>query len=60
MSEYDALKGFDEEDLHDTLTNLADEVRKLPQKHSDLWDVFKSIGNKSDKEAFELFLGDEE
>jgi type I restriction enzyme R subunit len=35
-------------------------MQKLPQKHSELWDIFKSIHNKRDLEAFEQLLRDEE
>jgi type I restriction enzyme R subunit len=35
------------------------EIQKLPQKYSELRDVFKSINNKADLEAFEILLKDE-
>jgi type I restriction enzyme R subunit len=35
------------------------EIQKLPQKYSELRDVFKSINNKADLEAFEVLLKDE-
>jgi type I restriction enzyme R subunit len=59
---YAALPEFAKEDLEDickTLTDLTDYVKKLPQKYSDLWEIFKTIKNKRDEEAFELHLGDE-
>jgi type I restriction enzyme, R subunit len=59
MTAYEALQGFDENDLRGTLRNVSEEVRKLPQHHADLWDLFKEINNKSDEEAFELLLADE-
>jgi len=34
-------------------------VDTLPQKHSALWDVFKTVKNKRDQEAYELLLADE-
>ena len=57
---YGKLSEFDQKDLQGTLTDIGEEVRKLPQKHSDLWDLFKSIRNKKDEEAYERLLEDEE
>ena len=39
---------FDKEDIDGTYTNIADEVAKLSQRHSDVWDIFKSIKNNND------------
>ena len=57
---YDALAGFDKEDLLDALTSVHKEVQALPQQYSDLWDIFKEIKNKKDEEAFEVLLADNE
>lgn len=56
---YSSFADFDNEDLIGTLTNIADEIKKLPQKHSELWDIFKTIENKRDAEAYQLLLKDE-
>jgi type I restriction enzyme, R subunit len=56
---YSSFEDFDDEDLAGTLTNIADEIKKLPQKHSDLWDIFKTISNKRDAEAYQQLLKDE-
>ena len=56
---YSSFEDFDREDLEGTLTNMADEIKKLPQKHAELWDIFKSISNKRDAEAYQLLLKDE-
>jgi type I restriction enzyme R subunit len=56
---YSSFEEFDESDLQGTLNIISDEVRKLPQKHSELWDVFKTIVNKRDAEAYERLLKDE-
>ncbi len=45
--------------LEGTLSTIREEVDKLPQRHSDLWDVFKQVDNRSDEEAYELLLADE-
>lgn len=56
---YSSLDEFDENDLAGTLTNITDEVKKLPQKHSEVWDIFKTITNKKDAEAYSQLLRDE-
>lgn len=56
---YGKLPDFDAEDLHGTLTDVNEVVNKLPQRHSDLWDLFKEIRNKRDEEAYERLLADE-
>jgi type I restriction enzyme R subunit len=56
---YSSFEDFDEEDLASTLTNIFEEIKKLPQKHSDLWDIFKTIANKRDAEAYQQLLKDE-
>ena len=56
---YSSFEDFDEEDLVGTLTNISEEIKKLPQKHSELWDIFKTIANKRDAEAYQQLLKDE-
>lgn len=56
---YSSFEEFDNEDLIGTLTNIGDEIKKLPQKHSELWDIFKTVANKRDAEAYQLLLKDE-
>ncbi|MBM3405064.1 MAG: type I restriction endonuclease subunit R [Bacteroidetes bacterium] len=56
---YSSFEDFDLDDLGHTLTNIIDEVKKLPQAHSELWDIFKTITNKRDAEAYQQFLKDE-
>jgi type I restriction enzyme R subunit len=53
---YSSFEDFDNYDLLGTLTTISDEIKKLPQKHSELWDIFKSIINKRDAEAYQLLL----
>ena len=43
---------FDEEDLNGTYTNIADEVAKLAQRHSDVWEILKPVKNTNDLEAY--------
>lgn len=60
LRNYSSAWDFDADDLKWTFTNISIEIAKLPQKHSDLWDIFKSIKNKHDLEAFEQTLRDDE
>ena len=56
---YSSFEDFDEDDLEGTLVNINEEIKKLPQKYSELWDIFKTITNKRDAEAYQLLLRDE-
>ena len=56
---YSSFEDFDDEDLAGTLINISDEIQKLPQKHADLWEIFKTIVNKRDAEAYQKLLKDE-
>ena len=56
---YSSFEDFDADDLEGTLTNINEEIKKLPQKHSELWDIFKTVTNKRDAEAYQLLLRDE-
>ena len=49
LTMYSALEGFDEEDLAGTLTSVQAEIEKLPQRYSDLWDLFKEVKNSTTK-----------
>jgi len=59
LTMYSALEGFDEQDLEGTLTSIQEEVSKLPQRYSDLWDLFKEVKNRHDEEAYETLLADD-
>lgn len=56
---YAGLEAFEADELEGTLVNVKKEVEKLPQAHSDLWDLFKTIRNKYDEPAYEELLSDE-
>ena len=56
---YSSFEEFDADDLTGTLININEEIKKLPQKHSELWDIFKTVANKRDAEAYQLLLKDE-
>lgn len=50
---------FDEDDLIGTVTTIDKEVDRLPQAHSEVWDIFKTVKNKYDEPAYEELLGDD-
>ena len=59
LSTYSAFEGFNTDDISGTIHDVREEIRKLPQLHDQLWDMFKTIKNKKDMEQFEQYLGDE-
>ena len=58
LTTYSSLSDFDEEDLSGTLTNVRKEVKKLAERHAQLWDLFKEIPNRMDLEAYQQLLAD--
>ena len=60
LTMYDVLQTFDEDDLAESLTSINEEADRLPQCHSDLWDIFKQVKNRSDEEEYEQLLADTE
>ena len=61
LSTYSNLEGFEEEDLEGTLTNINDEIGKLSQAHSELWDIFKTLkGRNLETTAYEEHLSPED
>lgn len=59
LNTYSGLKDFEDEELVGTIININKEIEKLPQAHSDVWDIFKTIKNKYDPEAYSELLSDE-
>jgi len=59
LNTYSGLDDFEQEKLAGTITNITKEIEKLPQAHSELWDIFKTIKNKYDAEAYAELLSDE-
>jgi type I restriction enzyme R subunit len=58
LTMYSAFEGFDEADLAGTLASIQSEIARLPQRYSDLWDLFKTVKNSRDTEAYEVLLAD--
>ena len=56
---YSSLDAFDRDDLEGILTDVENEISKLPQRHSEVWDIFKEVKNRQDVEEYEQLLADE-
>lgn len=59
LATYSALEGFEAFDLEGALTSIHEETKALPQRHAELWDLFKTVKNRKDEEAFEQLLANE-
>lgn len=59
LSAYSALGGYDDSDLAGAVHDIREQIRLLPQRWADVWDLFKTLPNKQDMEALEQYLGDE-
>ena len=59
LDTYNALEGYDPEDLDGTVTDVSEEIRRLPQLHSALWALFAPVPNRQDVEALQRFLAPE-
>lgn len=61
LSTYSGLNNFDGEDLEGSFTNIAEEVKKLPQAHADVWEIFKELRDKTvEASAYEEHLSQED
>lgn len=59
LETYSGVSNYDTDDLEGTLTNIGEEIKKLPQAHSEVWDIFKEVKNKYDEPAYEKLLQDD-
>ncbi len=57
---YTSLPEFERKDLALALTDISEEAANLSQRHSELWGVFKRLGERRVEEAFERSLADGE
>lgn len=60
LASYDALQGFSQEDIASSVLAIREEANKVPGAHAALLDVFKSVSNRFDAEAYARLLADEE
>ncbi len=57
---YTSLSEFEREDLTSALIDIYEEAAKAPERHVELWDIFKEAGERLDEEALALRLADDE
>ncbi|WP_440591176.1 type I restriction enzyme subunit R domain-containing protein, partial [Sphingobacterium multivorum] len=50
---------FDPKDLAGSLTDISEEINKLPRAHTDLLNIFKTISNKQNIDEYIVFLSDQ-
>ena len=60
IEDYSSENELDKKDVKGSVTNVNELIRELPQAHSEVWEIFKTIKNKYDAEAYAVLLGDEE
>lgn len=58
LTAYEALAGFEEEELRGTLTSISEESGRLHQAHETLWALFADVKGSHDEEAYEQLLID--
>lgn len=59
LTTYQAFADYDEGDVAQALVSIREETDRLPDTHAALLDLFKSIGNTADQEAYEQLLADD-
>jgi type I restriction enzyme R subunit len=55
---YGKMEEYDQADLDATLTDVAEEIDKLPRRHTDLLNLFRDIRNPQDEEQYQRKLAD--
>lgn len=60
MDLYGSFSDYDAADIEGALIDISEELKSLPQHHSELVAIFNPIANKQDEEAYEVLLADEE
>lgn len=60
METYNALEGFDIEDVAGTVTDIAEILEQLPQNHEQLWAFFNPVENPTDLQHLIVFLEPED
>ncbi len=57
---YTHLADYDQADLDETVNDISDETAKLPQLHSDIWELFAAVKGRTDTEVYQEHLRDAE
>ena len=61
LSTYSGLNNFDDGDLNGSITNIAEEIKKLPQAHADVWEMFKELKDRTvEASAYQEHLSQED
>jgi len=60
MQTYSELDGFEADELEGSFTRVDEEIKKLPELHTNLWAVFAGVANKTDTEAMQQHLRPED
>lgn len=60
LKTYSSWQDFDYNDLKGTLQNIDVEIDKLGQHYANLLDIFKTVDNPQDEEAYKRILSDEQ
>jgi type I restriction enzyme R subunit len=60
IKKYDALSGFDAEDIEGTFTPVEAEIAQLRERHANVWSVFNGVTNRQDTEAMQQWLRPED
>lgn len=55
---YSSFQDFDAQDVEHALLDIYEEIRKLPQRHAEVWQIFKTIKNTRDPEPYQVLLAD--
>ena len=56
LDTYQALTGFDAADIRKALIAAKDEIAKLPERHAQMWELFRDVRDRTDEDAFERAL----
>ena len=59
LTDYSALEGYEEDDLTLTVTDVGEEIKKVPIRHGNVWAVFDDV-NKKDIEALERHIAEKD
>jgi type I restriction enzyme, R subunit len=60
LETYNALEGYDPEDVAGMVSDISTEIDKLPELHAALWEVFRPVENPQDAESMERYLAPED
>jgi len=59
LTTYSELEDFEEDELDGTLTQIHEEIEKLPERHAHVWDIFNGLERSLDLQLYEMHLEDE-